>query len=410
MKGLMLIIDGLGDLPCASLEGLTPLEAANTPVMDRLAATGKYGLLDPIAPGETPNTHSGTGNLFGIMPDQLATLNRGPVEAAGLGLDIVPGDVVLRSNFASIKPGGDGFIIEDRRAGRITEGVHELAAALRDIDAGEGISVSLIPTDQHRGALVLRGPGLSTAISDTDPGNQEMPARLLKCLARNPGGERTAEVINRFIRLSYEHLSDHPLNRKRIEAGLPPANGIITRGAGGVPSLNGMMADLDLSVSLIAGCNTVRGLARLFGFNIVKDDRFTGALDTNLDAKIATAISRLNDHDLVYVHVKAPDICAHDKNPEAKRQFLEKIDAALAPLEGLPIVIAIATDHTTDSNSGFHTADPVPVLLNYPGANMKGHTVKFGESTCLRGNLARTSSHNFLLDFLKAMGVEQTHS
>jgi 2,3-bisphosphoglycerate-independent phosphoglycerate mutase len=405
MKGFMLIIDGLGDLPVVSLGGLTPLEAANTPVMDRLATTGKYGLLDPIAPGETPNTHSGTGNLFGIMPDQLATLNRGPVEAAGLGLEIAPGDVVLRANFASIKPVDDGFIVEDRRAGRITEGAHELATALRNIDAGDGISVSLIPTDQHRGALVLRGPGLSSAISDTDPGNQEMPARLLECMPRNPGGERTAAVINRFIRLSYEHLRDHPLNRKRIEAGFPPANGIITRGAGGVPKLEGMMADMGISVSLVAGCNTVRGLARLFGFNVVEDDRFTGALDTDLDAKIATALCLLDQHDLVYVHVKAPDICAHDKNPEAKRLFLEKIDAALAPLEGLPIAIAIATDHTTDSNSGFHTADPVPALLNYPGADTEGHTVNFGETACLRGNLARTSSHDFLLDFLKAMGV-----
>lgn len=405
MKGFMLIIDGLGDLPVASLGGLTPLEAANTPVMDRLATTGKYGLLDPIAPGETPNTHSGTGNLFGIMPDQLATLNRGPVEAAGLGLDIAPGDVVLRSNFASLKPLDDGFIIEDRRAGRVTEGVDELAAALQNIDVGDGISVSLIPTDQHRGALVLRGPGLSSAISDTDPGNQEMPARLLKCLPRNQDGERTAALINRYIRLSYEQLRDHPLNRKRASAGLLPANGIITRGAGGIPNLTGIIKDLGISASLVAGCNTVRGLARLFGFNIVEDDRFTGALDTDLDAKIATALSLLDQHDLVYVHVKAPDICAHDKNPEAKRLFLEKIDAALVPLEGLPIAIAIATDHTTDSNSGFHTADPVPAILNYPCSKPESHTVNFGESACRRGNLARTSSHCFLLDFLRAMGV-----
>lgn len=401
----MLIIDGLGDLPVASLGGQTPLEAANTPVMDRWATTGKYGLLDPIAPGETPNTHSGTGNLFGLMPDQLTTLSRGPVEAAGLGLDIAPGDVVLRSNLASLKPLDDGFMIEDRRAGRITDGVNELTTALRDIDAGDGISISLIPTDQHRGALVLRGSGLSTAISDTDPGNQDMPARLLKCQAREPGGERTAALINHFIRYSYEQLRDHPLNRKRIAAGLPPANGIITRGAGGVPHLTGMMTNLGMNVALISGCNTVRGLARLFGFDIVEDDRFTGALDTDLDAKISTAISRLNEHDLVYVHVKAPDICAHDKNPEAKRLFLEKIDTALAPLEGLPIAIAIATDHTTDSNSGFHTADPVPALLNYPGSDTQGHAVKFAETTCRKGNLGRTNSHQFLLEFLKVMGM-----
>lgn len=396
MKTVLLIIDGLGDLPVGSLGGRTPLEAAATPNLDRLAGAGNYGLVDPIRPGEVPNTHSGAGVLLGMFPGQAGQLFRGPVEAAGLGLELQPGDVALRSNFATLESLADGFQVLDRRAGRIDAGTQELSALFDHMDLGDGISVSLTPTEQHRGVLVLSGPGLDVAISDTDPGDRALPAKLPECRALQPGAEFTAGLLNRFTRIAHERLSGHPVNRDRAARGELPANGIIVRGAGLVAEMKNLVLEQGLSACVVSGCNTVSGLGRILGFDVVNDERFTADLDTNLDAKFSAAIGQLARHDLAYVHIKAPDLCAHDRQPLAKRDFLERLDTALSPLLEQELLVAVAADHTTDSNTGLHTADPVPALTCFTGNFLPGKPVKFGESACRAGNLARQGSHQFL--------------
>ncbi|MGB5741681.1 MAG: hypothetical protein WBM65_04560, partial [Sedimenticolaceae bacterium] len=156
-KGLMIILDGMGDRRCPALNGQTPLEAAVTPTLDRLARDGISGMVDPLLAGVPVGTHTGTGILMGLAPADATQLARGPVEAAGIGLVMQPGEVALRCNFATLKKDGEGLGIEDRRAGRIREGTEELAAALRDIPLGGGITGGLYPTTQHRAVLALRG-------------------------------------------------------------------------------------------------------------------------------------------------------------------------------------------------------------------------------------------------------------
>ena len=129
-KAVIVIPDGLGDLPVEGLGGLTPLEAARTPVMDSLAASGRFGLVDPIAPGVIPNTDSAVALLLGLPPGEVGRLKRGPVEAAGAGCALRKGDIAARANFATVEPRGDRLLVTDRRAGRITEGTADLAAAL----------------------------------------------------------------------------------------------------------------------------------------------------------------------------------------------------------------------------------------------------------------------------------------
>ena len=127
-KCALLIIDGLGDLPVPELDGKTPLEAAYTPVLDRLASGGLYGLVDPIIPGEIPNTHSGAGMLLGLLPEQAGRLKRGPVEASGAGRVLKAGEIAIRANFATLETRDEALWVTDRRAGRITAGTDELAA------------------------------------------------------------------------------------------------------------------------------------------------------------------------------------------------------------------------------------------------------------------------------------------
>jgi len=408
-KCALLIIDGLGDLPNSELGGKTPLEAAHTPVFDRLLMAGRYGLVDPIIPGKIPNTHSGTGMLMGLLPGQAGLLHRGPVEAAGAGKVLSAGDVAMRANFASVEDQDGTLQVTDRRAGRITAGTDELAAVLTDIDLGDEVSASLVPTDQHRGVLVLSGPGLNAAISNTDPGDGKMPATIKTCLPLSAGAELTAAKVNRFIAEAHRRLVDHPVNIARVANGKPAASGIITRGAGAHIELDNVLRSLGIKAAMVTGCNTVRGVSRIFGFDVIVDPRFTASVDTDLHAKIAAVDAALQDYDMVFMHVKAPDICSHDRQPLAKRDFLQRLDAALAPLLDTGVVIAIAADHSTSSITGFHTADPVPALIWQPGsrqsdASQTGVPVKFGEAACRQGNMERQLSNDFLMRVLRTMG------
>jgi 2,3-bisphosphoglycerate-independent phosphoglycerate mutase len=403
-KSAVLIIDGLGDLPIADLNGKTPLEAARTPILDGLATGGQYGLVDPIIPGEIPNTHSGAGMLLGLLPEQADRLSRGPVEASGAGRVLKAGEVAVRANFATLVSRDDALWVTDRRAGRITSGTDELAALLSNVDLGDGVTAELVATDQHRGVLVLSGPGLNASVSDTDPGDCVMPAALKSCRALSPEAELTASKINRFINEAHRRLVNHPLNEARIREGKLPANGLITRGAGTRFSVDNVLHSRGIKVAVVSGCNTVLGLGRTFGFDAISDPRFTADLDTDLGAKVEAVRLALQDHDMVYLHVKAPDICSHDCNPLAKRDFLQRLDEALAPLLDTEAIIAIAADHTTDSNSGFHTADPVPVLISQKNSDPSSTPVKFGETACRQGTMPRQLSNEFLLNLIQRMG------
>jgi 2,3-bisphosphoglycerate-independent phosphoglycerate mutase len=402
---ILIIVDGLGDRPIATLGGKTPLEAAQTPNLDLLAAAGIYGLVDPIGQGIIPNTHSGAGILLGMPADKAEELKRGPVEAAGAGRELQSGEVALRANFASVKPAFGGFVVTDRRAGRITEGAAELGAVLNQVDLDDGVLAEFRSTDQHRGVVVLSGPDLEAAISDTDPGDEELPAPLLRCHPLEFSAMRTAAKVNALIKKAHSLLQDHPVNIARAAAGKPPANGLITRGAGSRLDIQNIIKQMGLSAALITGCNTVRGLARLFGIDVIEDSRFTATAATDIDAKIHAALETLNSHDLAFIHFKAPDICAHDRKPEAKRKFLERLDKAMAPLMHQSIAVALSADHTTDSNTGLHTADPVPSLFYSPrmGPGLAG--IKFGETACRSGTMERQTSGAFLqqvLSFINA--------
>ena len=294
-------------------------------------------------------------------------------------------------------------MVTDRRAGRITKATDKLAAVLTDVDLGDGIHGRFFSTDQHRGVLVLSGPGLSDFISDTDPGDLSMPAALKTCQALKPEAELTAVKINRFIIEAHRLLADHPVNEARSRSGKLPANGIITRGAGSQVELDNMLSQQGLKTGVVSGCNTVLGLGRIFGFDTIEDARFTAAIDTDLDAKITAVKEALSSHDLVFIHVKAPDICSHDRQPLAKRDFLQRLDQELKPLLGMGATIAVASDHTTNSNTGSHSADPVPALIYQPGADKPGEPVKFGETSCSEGNMERQLSNDFLSRVLRMM-------
>jgi 2,3-bisphosphoglycerate-independent phosphoglycerate mutase len=407
-KAVFVILDGVGDRACAELGGATPLEAAKLPNMDYLVAHGTAGLVDPLAPGEAVATHTGTALLFGLSEAQVKRLARGPVEAAGIGINIKPGDLALRCNFATLQQQGDQLRVRDRRAGRIAEGTEELSELIRDLNLGDGIRASLYPATQHRAVLHLTGPDLSANISDTDPGGSDPSQAVKSCEPRDPSDSKavaTARAINRCLAIAHERLSGAKLNRQRERNGLLPANGIITRGAGALESPVTLLNQHHLRVAVVAGEKTVIGLANLFGYTVITQPSFTALQDTDLQAKVAAAKAALEQHDIVYIHIKGPDICAHDHKPLEKRDMLERIDQSLAPLMQEDLVWAITGDHCTDSNSGDHCGDPVPALLYVPGDS--DHCGQFSESGCRDCGVGRLTAEHFIHAVVSAMGVEE---
>ena len=395
---LLLIIDGLADRPIRALGNRTPLQAADTPTLDRLAREGQCGLADPVAPGVVPDTAAGSLALFGQSP---MALKRGPVEAIGAGVWLSPGDIALRGNLATLD--GKGRVV-DRRAGRIRERTVELAAAIDRLPLPGGLSdeieIRVRAGTEHRLAVVIRGEGLSSEIYGSDPGEGTGTGPSLVPRPIDPNDERstyTANVLALFEQEAREVLRRHPVNREREDAGLLPANALLTRGAGRIHRLIPLEeAGLPLRLTCISGDRTVLGLARWLGARTVTEDRMTANLDTDLQAKFGAAEKALENSDLVILHVKGADIAAHDQRPDLKVEFLEGLDRQLAELlegqgsnGGSPTFrVAVASDHATLSESGQHAADPLPVVIW--GTGMEADEVEaFDETSTGAGVLQR---------------------
>ncbi len=411
-KGLVIILDGLGDRPCRELDGKTPLEFADTPVLNRLVQNNQCGLMDPLLPGLPVDTHTGVGILFGLPPSAAPTLCRGPIEAAGIGLDLQVGDLLFRANLATVEKHGTGFRIKDRRAGRIKEHVDVLCRTLENIEVGNHIFASLYPATQHRCVLRLHGDSLSARISDTDPGGNGIERGILLSEANNSSdnsAQNSAAAVNRFTEISHDILLAHPANQTRIQNNQLPANGVITRGVGVHKDFNNILNHLNLKVAVIAGECTILGLGNLFGFTTLTDPAFTALPDTNLDKKLAFAKTALESHDLVYLHIKATDTTAHDRNPDAKAAIINRFDAALGKINLQHTILGVCADHSTDSYRGEHNGDPVPVLIHNP-LGRKDKVNRFNETACITGALGRLTAQGFLTSVLDAMGCLSSYS
>ena len=390
-KFVFVLCDGLGDRPLDVLGGRTPLEAADTPNLDEVARLGVNGIMDPIRPGVRPGTDVGTLANLGYDPYRYYT-GRGPIEAAGVGLELRPGDVALRGNFATVS---DDWIVVDRRAGRIREGTSELVRALNEGVRVPGVEVLFREATEHRLVLVLRGEGLSDRVSDSDPGatHEGEPVRRVEPLDGSPEAARTAEVLNEVLRQAHEVLRDHPLNREREARGLLPANAVITRGAGVVPDAPSLESLYGVRGFCVAGESTIIGIARLVGMEGVIPPGATGNVDTDVMAKARAALEALErGYDFVLVSVKGPDIAGHDGDVGGKMEIIRKIDALVGRvLDEVSLddtYIALSADHSTPCSVGDHTADPVPVAIAGPGVRTDD-VKEYGERAAARGGLCR---------------------
>jgi 2,3-bisphosphoglycerate-independent phosphoglycerate mutase len=380
--------------------------------MDSLCRRGVTGLMDIIGPGIKVGTDIGHLALFGQNASNRL-YQRGPMEAVGAGVDLQPGDIALRFNFATLD--GDQTIL-DRRAGRIRDEVQDLIGSLNAIPFEGPVSFSFHSATEHRGVLVLRGEGLSPLISDSDPGDLSSGAKIrrIEALTEDPAATRTAEITTRILALSRAALKDHPVNMKRRNQGKLPANALLTRGAGTRQSLIDLPAYLGLSIACISGETTVLGIAEMAGFDTITSPKMTANLDTDLHEKGLKTVEALELFDVVYLHIKGCDIAGHDRLPEAKRDFIEKTDEMLAEIlertdHMTELHVAFAGDHSTLSETGEHSGDPVPVLLAGPTIQPDSVT-QYGERFCADGGLGRLLCSKFLAKVLDEPTFGRTDS
>ncbi|MGY4706581.1 2,3-bisphosphoglycerate-independent phosphoglycerate mutase [Candidatus Bipolaricaulota sp. J31] len=394
-KAILIIADGLGGRP-TDWGNATCLERASTPNIDALAQEGACGIMDPIRPGVRPGSDTSHLSIFGYDPYEVYT-GRGAFEALGIGMEVRGGDVCFRANFATVEERDGKLVVVDRRAGRLAEG-KELAKALAGLDLGKfGVEVYFRASTEHRGALVLRGEGLSAAVSDTDPHETGVPVAEAKALEDSEAARRTAEILNEITRQAYALLKDHPVNLRRKEEGKPPGNIVLLRGAAVMPHLVPVTEKYGIRGACIAGGALYKGVARAAGLEVIEVPGATGDLKTDLVAKAKAALKALEDYDLVFVHIKGTDNAGHDHDAEAKTRFIERIDreffgTLLEKLDLGAVHLCFSGDHTTPIDYGDHTPDPVPVL--FVGPSIRPDRVeRFGERTAAEGGLGRFSGN-----------------
>ena len=394
MKALLVIADGLGGRP-SDYQGQTCLEAARTPQLDELAQRGITGLLDPIRPGVRPGSDTAHLSLFGYDPYRYYP-GRGVFEAVGVGLEVQPGDVSFRTNFATVS---EKFIVQDRRAGRIESGQDWLEAALGELKLPgfPEVSVQFKASTEHRGALVLRGPGLSAAVSEADPHETGRPVLEVRPTDETEAARRTAKIVNELIRESYQLLKDLPLNRARVQEGLPPANILLPRGAAGMPDLPQLPQLYGISGTVIAAGALYIGIGVLAGLEFKRAEGTTGGLDSPILNKAKLAVTEFRrGADFVFLHVKGADSAGHDHDAQAKIGFIEKIDGMLGylaeQLDWQETHLAFTGDHCTPTGYGDHTAEPVPLLMVGPEV-LPDQVTGFGERSVMGGGLGRVAGN-----------------
>lgn len=377
---LMLILDGLPDRP---INGKTPLTVARKPNLDKIAEKSVNGIMDTIAPGIRPGSDTSHLALLGYDPHKFY-IGRGPIEALGVGIELKPGDLAFRANFATVAGEGRIFdkVVIDRRAERISK-TEELVKALNEINLPVDFEVA--KATGHRAVVVFRELFADYA-TDTDP--KVVGEKVRRCESNKP---EVAEIINEFMQKAHEVLEKHWVNEQRAKNGLKKANAILLRGAGVMKEVPSFKERFGLSLKVISATALIKGVGKLVGGEVFTPPGATGGKDTNLEAKISSAVKALKFSDVVLLHIKAPDEFGHDRDFDGKVKFVEKLDPQLENLLDLDlskVCLIVTSDHSTPVKVGDHTADPVIVSIAHEDVRIDEVT-KFDEFSATKGGLCR---------------------
>ncbi|VAX27267.1 Predicted functional analog of homoserine kinase, partial [hydrothermal vent metagenome] len=398
MKYIVIIGDGMADRPIEELGGKTPLQAAFTPNMDRLARTGIPGKVRTIPEGFSPGSDVANLSILGYNPAKYYP-GRAPLEAVSMGVQLDNTDVAFRCNLVTLKYSRkrDRAIMEDYSAGHIsTEEAGELIDALNR-ELGDD-SVTFHPGISYRHLMVWKnGEYELECVPPHDIIGKEITGYL-------PVG-KGEDLIRNLMTLSVAVLEGHPVNKKRISEGKLPANSIWLWGQGRKPDISTFREKYGVSGALVSAVDLTKGLGIYAGFEILKVPGVTGYLDTNYMGKAEYALKALDKHDFVYIHVEAPDEAGHGGNYRDKIRAIEDFDALVVGtvMRGARSFeqyrILLMPDHPTPVEVRTHTADPVPFVI-YDSTDAKDNPgVTFDESITERDGIVVIEEGHRLMDY-----------
>ena len=363
MKYILLIGDGMGDVAIPSLDNRTPLEAAATPTMDRLARQAEMLRVRTVPEGYPPGSDVANLSLLGYEPDRYYT-GRAPLEAASLGVDLAPEETAFRCNLVHVEQPGDGrLVMVDYSSGHITtEESRQLIAALQAECGNE--RMALYPGVSYRHLLVYRGdlPAGFTTVPPHDHSDQDVAGFF-------QAYQQVADFRPLLARAP-EILAGHPVNRERERQGKRTANCIWLWGEGKRPAMETLEQRFGIRGGLISAVDLLKGLGVLGGLEVIAVPGATGYLDTNYEGKAQAALAVLAKDDFVLVHVEAPDEAGHQGLVQEKVQAVADFDRRIvAPIveemerRGEPFRLVVTMDHYTPVHRRTHEDWPVPMFL-----------------------------------------------
>lgn len=364
MKYLIVLTDGAAGRPVDEIGGKTALEAADMKCIDSFAARGEMGMVKTVPEGMAPGSDVANLSVMGYAPEVYHT-GRSPLEAASMGIDMSPADVSFRCNLITVTGDGayDDLTIKDHSSGDISN--EEAEELIRFI--GENLStdeIQFYPGVSYRHVMVVHG---GSTDYDLTPPHDVLEQRVGPNLPKGEG----AEYLTELMRKSYELLKNHPVNLARIKKGLNPANTIWIWGQGRKPSLTPFKEKYGIDGAVISAVDLIKGIAVCSGLESIDVQGATGTIRTNFEGKARAAVDAFKKgRQFVYIHLEAPDECAHQGSLSEKIESLQLIDRKIVKpvtdyLEssGEDFRLLVLPDHPTPVCLRTHSADPVPYVL-----------------------------------------------
>ena len=374
MKYVVLISDGMADYPVEELDGLTPLEAADTPHMDTLAARGRVGLVRNVPPGMSPGSDVAVMSVLGFDPARYYT-GRAPLEAPAMGVELEPGQIAYRMNLVTIFDNK----MADFSAGHISndEAAVLVNALQSSMDSDE---FRFYPGTSYRHLMVTIDSNLLKMLCT--PPHDIIGQSIETYLPRGRKAQRLLDLMDRAGKI----LKDHEINVRRKEAGENPANSVWLWGQGIRPDMPFFKDVYGINGAIISAVPLLRSLSQYLGLELIGVEGITGYYDTNYKGKGLGALRALQKHDLVCVHVEAPDEAGHSGDTKSKKEAIERIDEEVLGtiLDDLDNYaewrVLVLADHPTPIAKRTHTAEPAPFVLCGTGIDSCGAEV-MGESS-----------------------------
>jgi len=396
------LLDGVGDLPHPNLVGKTPLDAASTPNLDRLAKNGTMGQVITVGKGIAPESDIAVFNMLGYKFKHNDYAGRGVVEAIGIGIDFKDGDLALRGNFATLND--DGVII-DRRAGRNIE-KQDTEAVSKEIEekikfSDENATAKITPTIGHRLVIRIRSDcTLSSNISNTDPAYGRVDGmgiaravtdflKIEKCLPLDEESHTklASKLVNELTEQSLDIMKKSKVNERRKENDKKLLNGILLRDAGNIYPKVTPINDLhSMKFSCIVDMPVEIGISK-----ILKMKTYDAGGRTDYEEKAKVAAKAMDEQNAVYVHLKGPDEFGHDGDAQGKMENIEEIDkrffgTILDNIDSSKVAVIVSADHSTPCINKGHSADPVPLLISGDMVT-NDDTQRFTETEAKKGRI-----------------------